>query len=216
MKRLILVLVSLLSLAGAAQAQTKEEDVSIRGNFPQLLAQGETIVQMSNRIAVLLINLDRLIAPPCGMKRIFVFAGADHVDVNDVSRRLDPAQPGVWRLVVQGKGCWTPRTHNIFVFPRGASPAELRLGVPGGSSAGVKHQQDATRMILREANSIAAHTNCDERAFIVDTAVTKPRRPGQAWTESWTTSACEVQRKFTVTFAPEAGKMRIMVVPGNY
>lgn len=215
MTRLFLALICVMCLAGAAAAQ--EEDVSIRGNFPQVLAQGETVVAMSNRIAVKLITLDRLIAPPCGMKRIFEFAGADHVDLDDVSRRVEPGQPGgVWRLVVHGKGCWTPRVHNIFVFPRGASPAELRVGVPGGSAAGVKHQQDATRMVLREANSIAARTNCDDRAFIVDTVATKRRQPGKPWTETWTTSACEIQRKFTVTFTPEAGKMRIMVVPGDY
>lgn len=215
MTRLILAFAALLCLAGAAQAQ--EEDVSIRGNFPQLLARGETVVEMSNRIAVLLINLDRLIAPPCGMKRIFEFSGAQHVDLNDMSVRVPEGKPGgVWRLVVTGKGCWTPRTHNVFVFPRGAARAELRLGVPGRSVAGVKHQQDATRMVLREANSIAARSNCEERAFLVDTALTKPRKAGQPWTESWTASACEIQRKFTVTFTPEAGKMRIMVVPGEY
>lgn len=213
MKRLILVLFSLACLAGAAQAQPKDEDVTIRGNFPQALAKGETVVEMANRIAVKLISLDRLIAPPCGMQRIFEFAGADHVDVNDVSRRVDPAQPGVWRIMVQGKGCWTPRAHNIFLFRRGASPAELRVGVPGHSSAGVKHQQDATRMVLREANSLAARSNCDERAYLVEASVTKPRRPGQAWTETWSASACDLVRKFTVTFTPEGGKMRIMVVP---
>jgi hypothetical protein len=215
MKRLILAAISFACLATAGHAQGKEEDVSIRGNFPQLLARGETVVQMANRIAVLLINLDRSIAPPCGMKRIFQFAGADHVDVNDVSRRVDPAQPGVWRIVVHGKGCWSPRIHNIFLFGRGVKPAELRLGVPGGSSAGVKHQQDATVIVLREANRAAAHYNCDERAFMVDTAVTKRRVAGKPWNETWTTSACEVQRKYAVTFTPEDGKMRIMVIPAN-
>jgi hypothetical protein len=121
----------------------------------------------------------------------------------------------VWRLLILGKGCWTDRRHNVFVFDRGAQPAELRLGVPGGSSAGVKHQQDATQIVLREANRIAAQTNCDERAFIVDTAVTRARKPDKAWDELWTVSACEIQRKFAVTFAPEGAKMRIMVVPAN-
>jgi hypothetical protein len=213
MTRLLIALLCFVGLASAAQA--KDEDVSIRGNFPQLLARGETVVQMANRIAVLLINLDRLIAPPCGMKRIFEFAGADHVDLNDVSRRVDPAQPGVWRIVVHGKGCWTPRVHNVFLFGRGARPADLRLGVPGVSSAGVKHQQDATTIVLREANRAAAQYHCDERAFIVDTTVTKRRQPGQAWNETWTTSACEIQRKYAVTFTPEGGKMRIMVIPAN-
>ena len=213
MKRLLLALISFACLAGAAQAQPKNEDVSIRGNFPQALARGETVVQMANRIAVKLINLDRLIAPPCGMKRVFEFAGADHVDVNDVSRRIEPAHPGVWRIMVQGKGCWTPRAHNVFVFVHGVSPAELRLGVPGYSAAGVKHQQDATRMVLREANSLAARSNCDERAYLVEASVTKARRPGQAWTEMWSASACDLVRKFSVTFTPEGGKMRIMIIP---
>ncbi|MDZ4866660.1 MAG: hypothetical protein SGI91_05010 [Alphaproteobacteria bacterium] len=213
MKRLILVLFSLVCLAGVAQAQPKEEDVTIRGNFPQLLARGETVVEMANRMAVKLVSLDRLIAPPCGMPRIFQFAGADYVDINDASRRVDPGQPGVWRIQVQGKGCWTPRLHNVFLFPRGASPAELRVSVPGSSSAGVKHQQDTTRMVLREANSLAARSNCDERAYLVEASVTKSRRPGQSWTESWSASACDLVRKFSVTFTPEDGKMRIMIIP---
>lgn len=213
MKRLILLLTSLLCLAGAAGAA--DEDVSIRGNFPQLLARGETTTQMAQRIAVLIANLDRKIAPPCGMKRIFEFAGADHVDVNDISRSVDPGQPGVWRIVVTGKGCWSPRTHNVFLFSRGASPAALRLGVPGRSVAGVKHQQDATQMVLREANRIAAQTNCDERAFIVEASVAHARQPSKAWDETWSASTCEVTRKFTVMFAPQAEKMRISVVPAN-
>jgi hypothetical protein len=213
MKRLVLVLISLVCLATAVQAQPKNEDVTIRGNFPQLLARGETVVQMANRIAVKLSSLDRLIAPPCGMQRIFEFAGADYVDINDASRRVDPAQPGVWRIQVQGKGCWTPRLHNVFLFPRGASPADLRVSVPGSSAAGIKHQQDATRIVLREANSLAARSNCDERAYLVEASVTKARRPGKAWTESWSASACDLIRKFSVTFTPEGGKMRIMVIP---
>jgi hypothetical protein len=115
--------------------------------------------------------------------------------------------------VIQGKGCWSPRRHNVFVFDRGVAPADLRLGVPGASSAGIKHQQDATQIVLREANRAAAQTNCDERAFIVDTVVTHARKPGQAWDETWTTGACEVQRKWSVMFKPEADKMRIAVVP---
>ena len=77
----------------ASAARAAEEDVVIRGNFPQMLARGETTTQMAQRIAVLIGGLDRLIAPPCGMKRIFEFAGADHVDVNDISRRVDPGNP---------------------------------------------------------------------------------------------------------------------------
>jgi hypothetical protein len=213
MKRLVFALISLVCLTSAVQAQPKNEDVTIRGNFPQLLARGETVVQMANRIAAKLINFDRLIAPPCGMPRVFEFAGADYVDINDASRRVDPSKPGVWRLMVQGKGCWTPRLHNVFLFPRGTTPADLRISVPGSSAAGVKHQQDATRIVLREANSRAAHSNCDERAYLVEASVTKARRPGQAWTESWSASACDLIRKFTVTFTPEGGKMRIMVIP---
>jgi hypothetical protein len=213
MKRLILVLISLACFTGAVQAQPTNENVTVRGNFPQLLARGETIVQLANRIAAKLINFDRLLAPACGMPRVFEFAGADYVDINDASRRVDPAQPGVWRIMVQGKGCWTPRLHNVFLFPRGGAPAELRISVPGSSSAGVKHQQDATRIVLREANSLAARSNCDERAYLVEASVTKARRPGQSWTESWSASACDLVRKFSVTFTPESGKMRIMVIP---
>jgi len=214
MTRLVLLLAAIVCATGAALA-AQDEDISIRGNFPQLLARGETTVQMANRIAILVAPLDRMIAPPCGMKRYLDFGGADYVDLNDVSRRIDPrtGAQGVWRIIVIGKGCWTARTHNVFVFDRGAQPAALRLGVPGGSSAGVKHQQDALQIVLREANSVAARTNCDERAFMVDTAVTQRRAPGKAWNEVWTTSACEIQRKWSVTFTPEGDKMRIMVVP---
>ena len=213
MKRIVLLLAA--ALCAAAVARAAEEEVVIRGNFPQLLARGETTTQMAQRIAVLIVNLDRMIAPPCGMKRFFDFAGADYVDTDNVSRRVDPGQPGVWRIVVLGKGCWTPRTQNIFVFPRGGSPAELRLGVPGGSAAGVKHQQDATRIVLREANSIAARSNCTDRAFIVDTALTRARQTGKPWDEVWSTSDCEIVRKFSVMFAPQDDKMRISVVPAN-
>jgi len=209
MKRLILLLTAVLGLAGAAWA--KDEDVSIRGNFPQLLARGETTAEMAQRIAVLVINLDRLIAPPCGMKRVFEFAGADHVGMNDLSLRVDPGQPGVWRIVVTGNGCWTARSHNVFVFSRGASPAALRLGVPGRSVAGVKHQQDATQLVLREANGIAMRGGCEERAFIVDTAVMRRRQASKAWEESWSASACEITRRFAVMFTPEGEKMRIAV-----
>ncbi|MCE9523572.1 MAG: hypothetical protein K8S25_14215 [Alphaproteobacteria bacterium] len=212
MTRLIGLLMLACCVAGAARAS--EEVVIIRGNFPQLLARGETTVQMAQRIAVLIGGLDRRIAPPCGMKRFFEFAGADYVDMNDISRRLDPGQAGVWRIVVTGKGCWSARTHNVFLFGRGASPASLRLGVPGRSVAGVKHQQDATQIVLRQANGIVMSGNCEGRAFIVEAAVVHPRLPGKSWDEMWSASACEFVRKYSVKFQPQDdGKMRISVVP---
>jgi len=212
MRRLIAVLALALCFAGPALAQ---DENSIRGNFPQLLARGETTAEMAQRIAVLIAGLDRRIAPPCGMKRIFEFAGADYFDTNDISRRVDPGQPGVWRIAVTGKGCWTPRTHNVFLFSRGASPAALRLGVPGRSVAGVKHQQDATQIVLRQANGIAMRGNCDERAFLVEASVLRPRLPGKGWDETWSASACDITRKFTVMFEPQGEKMRISVVPAD-
>lgn len=208
MTRLFALLVFLSAFAWSAQAA---EDVSIRGNFPQILARGETVVQMANRIAVKIVNLDRLIAPECGMKRVFEFAGADYFDMNDLSQKIEPSRRGVWRIAVTAKGCWAPRLHNVFLFARVGAPADIRLGVPGRSVAGVKHQQDATQLVLREANGIAMRANCTDPAFLVDTVVTKVRKPAQPWTETWSASACEVTRKFAVMFTPEGQKMRIAV-----
>ena len=197
---------------GLTPALADEENVSIRGNFPQLLARGETTPQMANRIAVALINLDRLIAPPCGMKRIFEFAGADHVDANDLSLRVDPARAGVWRLLVRGRGCWSDRVHNVFVYPQGIKPAQLSVGVPGRSVAGPRLQQQAMQLVVREANGIGIRSGCEEPAFLFDTAVRKVRRSGQAWEELWSATTCEVTRKFLVMFNPEAGgKTRVAV-----
>lgn len=194
------------------QALADEENVSIRGNFPQMLARGETTVQMANRIAAVLINLDRLIAPPCGMKRVFEFAGADYVDADDLSVRVDPAKPGVWRFAIRGRGCWSDRLHNVFVYPRGVRPAELRAGAPGRSVAGPRLQGQAMQLVFREANGIAMRSGCEDRAFLADTSVRKVRRQGQAWEELWSATACDVTRKFLVMFTPEAGgKTRIAV-----
>ena len=211
MMRILAALLALVIAAGPARAS--DENVSIRGNFPQLLARGETTSQMANRIAVLLINLDRMIAPPCGMKRIFEFSGADHVDESDLSLRVDPARPGVWRFVILGRGCWSDRVHNVFVYPRGTRPAELRAGAPGRSVAGPRLQQQAMQLVFREANGIAMRAGCEDPAFLADTSVRKARRPGQAWEEIWSATACEVTRKFLVMFTPEAGgKTRVAVV----
>jgi len=207
MKRFLIALTVLLSVAAPARA----EEVIIRGQFPQILARGETVVQMANRIAAAMINLDRLIAPPCGMKRIFEFAGADYYDENDLTKRIEPSRRGVWRIAVRGKGCWAPRLHNIFLYPRVGVPAGLRLGVPGRSIAGARLQAEAIPLVLREANGIAMRGNCDEPAFLVDTVVTKTRLPGKPWSESWSASACEVTRKFAVMFTPEGAKTRIGV-----
>lgn len=209
MTRALASLVAFFLAMGVALA---DENVSIRGNFPQLLARGETTPQMANRIAVLLINLDRMIAPPCGMKRVFEFAGADHVDAEDLSLRRDPSQPGIWRLVVIGNGCWSDRVHNVFVYLRGNQPAELRLGMPGRTVAGPRLQQEAMQLVFREANGIAMRSGCEEGAFMVDTSLRTVRRPGKPWEELWSATACEVKRKFLVMFTPEPnGKMRIGV-----
>jgi hypothetical protein len=170
---------------------------------------------MANRIAVLLINLDRLIAPECGMKRVFEFAGADHVDVSDLSVKVDPALPGVWRFAIVANGCWAPRTHNVFVTPRGAAPATLRLGVPGRTVAGLRYQPDAIQLVLREANGIAMRGNCQDRAFISDSQAPRARQVGKPWTEFWTATACEVTRKFAVMFTPEGARMRIAVASSD-
>lgn len=212
MTRLVLAFLLLASFAAPSRA---EEDVVIRGQFPQILARGETVVQMANRMAVTMINLDRLIAPPCGMKRIFEFAGADYYSENDLTRRIEPSQRGVWRISVQGKGCWSPRLHNVFLFPRVGAPAGMRLGVPGRTVAGVRLQAEAVPLVLREANGIAMRGNCEDPAFLVDSTVTKPRLPGKPWSESWSASACEVTRKFAVMFTPEGTKTRIGVVLAN-
>lgn len=212
MTRALLTALLLMFLAAPSRA---DEDVIIRGQFPQILARGETAVQMANRMAVTLINLDRLIAPPCGMKRIFEFAGADYYDENDLSKRIDPSRRGVWRIAVMGKGCWSPRLHNIFLYPRVGAPAGLRLGVPGRSVAGSRLQADAVPLVLREANGIAMRGNCEDPAFLVDSVVTTPRVPGKPWSESWSASACEVTRKFAVMFSPEGAKTRIGVALAN-
>ncbi len=212
MTRILLAVFVLASLAAPSRA---DEDVIIRGQFPQILARGETVVQMANRMAVTMINLDRLIAPPCGMKRIFEFAGADYYDENDLTRRIEPSKRGVWRIAVMGKGCWTPRLHNIFLYPRVGVPAGLRLGVPGRSVAGARLQAEAVPLVLREANGIAMRGNCDEPAFLVDSSVTKARLPGKPWSESWSASACEITRKFAVMFTPEGAKTRIGVALSN-
>jgi hypothetical protein len=209
MKRLLVALTALLCLAAAARA---EEEVIIRGQFPQILARGETAVQMANRIAATMINLDRLIAPPCGMKRIFEFAGADYYDENDLTRRIEPSRKGVWRIAVTGKGCWSPRSHNVFLYPRVGVPAGLRLGVPGRSVAGVRLQGEAIPLVLREANGIAMRANCEEPAFLVDSVVNKARVAGKPWVETWSASACDITRKFAVMFTPEGTKTRIGVV----
>jgi hypothetical protein len=209
MKRLLVALTALLCLAAAARA---EEEVIIRGQFPQILARGETAVQMANRIAATMINLDRLIAPPCGMKRIFEFAGADYYDANDLTRRIEPSRKGVWRIAVTGKGCWSPRSHNVFLYPRVGVPAGLRLGVPGRSVAGVRLQGEAIPLVLREANGIAMRANCEEPAFLVDSVVNKARVAGKPWVETWSASACDITRKFAVMFTPDGTKTRIGVV----
>ncbi len=212
MTRILLAVLILASLAAPSRA---DEDVIIRGQFPQILARGETVVQMANRMAVTMINLDRLIAPPCGMKRIFEFAGADYYDENDLTRRIEPSKRGVWRIAVMGKGCWSPRLHNIFLYPRVGAPAGLRLGVPGRSVAGARLQAEAVPLVLREANGIAMRGNCEDPAFLVDSSVTKARLPGKPWSESWSASACVVTRKFAVMFTPEGTKTRIGVALSN-
>lgn len=208
MRRILIALLSTLSLAAVAHA---EEDVVVRGQFPQILARGETVVQMANRMAAVMINLDRLIAPPCGMRRVFEFAGADYYDDADLTRRIEPSRRGVWRIAVRGKGCWAPRLHNVFLFPRVGMPARLQLGVPGRTVAGPRLQGEAIGLVLREANGIAMRGNCDEPAFLVDSAVTQARLPGKPWTEVWSASACDITRKFAVMFTPEGAKTRIGV-----
>jgi hypothetical protein len=208
MKRVLFALTATLFLATVARA---EEEVVIRGQFPQILARGETVVQMANRMAATMINLDRLIAPPCGMKRVFEFAGADYYDESDLTKRIEPSRKGVWRIAVQGKGCWSPRAHNVFLYPRVGAPAGLRLGVPGRTVAGPKLQAEAIGLVLREANGIAMRGNCEDPAFLVDSAVTKARVPGKPWSEVWSASACEITRKFAVMFTPEGTKTRIGV-----
>jgi len=197
------------------QIDSNAEDVRVRGDLPHMLAQGETSSQLAQRIAQAIGVLDRRIAPPCGMTRIFEIAGAEHFDVDDLTKQVDPNKPGVWRISVYGKGCWTTRLHNVYLFPRGPSPAQLRAGVPGRTVAGVKYQQSATQLVLRQANGIAQRRNCGSPAFLTDSEPTANRIPGKPWTEKWSAQACTVTRKFDVTFTPEGTQMRVMAVLAN-
>ncbi|MBI1210821.1 MAG: hypothetical protein GC190_05115 [Alphaproteobacteria bacterium] len=208
----IALTVAALIAATVAAAFADEEDVRVRGDLPHMLAQGETSVQLAQRIAQTIGVLDRRIAPPCGMQRIFEIAGAEHFDMNDMTKRVDPNKPGVWRISVYGKGCWATRLHNVYLFPRGSSPAELRAGVPGRTLASVKYQQSATQLVLRQANGIAQRLNCGSPAFLTDSQLEGPKVPGKAWREKWSAQACGITRTFDVTFTPDGTKMRIMAV----
>ena len=205
----ILVVAAALSATAFAD---DAEDVRVRGDLPHMLAQGETSVQLAQRIARTIGVLDRRIAPPCGMSRIFELAGAEHFDVDDLTKHVDPNQPGVWRISVYGKGCWTTRLHTVFLFPRGPAPADLRAGVPGRSIAGVKHQQSATQLVLRQANGIAQSLKCGSSAFLTDSQLATAHIAGKAWSETWSAQACSVTRTFTVTFTPQGTQMRITAV----
>ena len=201
------------ALATVATAFAEDaEDVRVRGDIPHMLAQGETSAQLAQRIAQTIGVLDRRIAPPCGMQRIFELAGAEHFDMDDLTVRVDPNKPGVWRISVYGKGCWATRLHNVYLFPRGVAPAELRAGVPGRTIAAVKHQQSATQLILRQANGIAQRLNCGSPAFLTDSEVKSTHVAGKAWSEKWSAQACGITRTFNITFTPQGKQMRITAV----
>jgi hypothetical protein len=207
------LLAAMVAVAFAAeQIDSNAEDVRVRGDLPHMLAQGETSVQLAQRIARTIGVLDRRIAPPCGMTRIFEIAGAEHFDMDDLTKPVDPNKPGVWRISVYGKGCWATRLHNVYLFPRGPAPAELRAGVPGRTLASVKYQQSATQLVLRQANGIAQRLNCGSPAFLTDSQAVGPKVPGKAWTEKWLAQACNVTRTFLVTFTPQGTQMRIAAV----
>lgn len=199
------------ALIGPACADD-EEDVRVRGDIPHMLAQGETSVQLAQRIAQTVGVLDRRIAPPCGMQRVFEIAGAEHFDVDDLTKRVDPNRPGVWRIAVYGKGCWTTRLLNVFLFPRGTLPAALRAGVPGRTIAGVKHQQSATALVLRQANGIGSRVHCASPAFLTDSQVPFARVPSKPWSETWSAKACSITRTFNVMFTPQGAQMRITAI----
>jgi len=200
-----------LAMAAVAFAGD-QEDVRVRGDIPHMLAQGETSILLAQRIAQTIGVLDRRIAPPCGMQRIFELAGAEHFDIDDLTKAVDPNKPGVWRIAVYGKGCWATRLHNVFLFPRGTVPAALRAGVPGRTIAGVKYQQSATQLVLRQANGIASRLHCGSPAFLTDSQVPFARVSGKAWSETWSAQACNVTRAFNVTFTPQGTQMRIAAV----
>lgn len=201
-----------VTIAAAFPAHA-EEDVRIRGTIPHNLAQGETDAQLASRIAQLVGALDQRIAPPCGMARTFEIISAEHFGFDDMRTQTEPNTPGLWRIAVYGKGCWATRLHNVFLFPRGATPASLRLGVPGRTVAAVKYQQSATQLVLRQANGIAMRLNCKAPAFLADSEQATPYVKGKAWNETWSATACSVTRKFTVMFTPEAnGQMRVAAI----
>jgi len=210
---IVAAFVATIATASAAeQIETSQEDVRVRGDLPHMLAQGETSVQLAQRIAQTIGVLDRRIAPPCGMTRIFEIVGAEHFDMDDLTKPVDPNRPGVWRITVYGKGCWATRLHNVYLFTRGPAPAELRAGVPGRTLANVKYQQSATQLVLRQANGIAQRLNCGSPAFLTDSQISGPKVPGKAWIEKWWAQACGITRSFDVTFTPQGTQMRITAV----
>ena len=213
--KLAAAVVAVAAAMAAVAFADDEEDVRVRGDIPHMLAQGETSAQLAQRIAQTIGVLDRRIAPPCGMQRVFELAGAEHFDVDDLTKPVDPNKPGVWRIAVYGKGCWTVRLHNVFLFPHGTAPAELRAGVPGRSIAGVKYQQSATQLVLRQANGIASRLHCGSPAFLTDSQIATPRVAGKAWSEKWSAQACGITRTFDVTFTPQGQQMRVAAVLGD-
>jgi len=215
----LLIVAAFVATIATAQAveqiDSSAEDVRVRGDLPHMLAQGETSAQLAQRIAQTIGVLDRRIAPPCGMTRIFEIAAVEHFDFDDLTKQVDTNKPGVWRVTVYGKGCWAQRLHNVYLFPRGSLPAELRAGVPGRTVAGIKYQQSATQLVLRQANGIAQRVNCGSPAFLTDSQPVTPHVAGKPWTEKWSAQACNVTRNFDVTFTPDGSQMRVMAILAN-
>ena len=88
--RLAAAIVAVAAALIATAFADEPEDVRVRGDIPHMLAQGETSVQLAQRIAQTIGVLDRRIAPPCGMQRVFELAGAEHFDVDDLTKPVDP------------------------------------------------------------------------------------------------------------------------------
>ena len=130
---------------------------------------------------------------------------------------------GSWKEFVDAVACGAVRTHNVQTFVRPTDGALFRSAMlPGSSRASLALQTDAARIVYENLARQTSGDECGSKAYAivntkflsVDPASIPNAKAGpnaHAWSEEWTTVACDRTLPLQVTFTPDAGGTSVEV-----
>ncbi|HEY7610656.1 MAG TPA: hypothetical protein VIF14_15610 [Alphaproteobacteria bacterium] len=150
------------------------------------------------------IETDQQMSPPCpGERKIESRQIVAITEAPQFIATRDVPVAGRWLERVAVSRCGKSVRHNVFLFASKLRGLHAVVGFPGESRADLDLQFQVGKQVM--AGARRTNPGCKKLDIIDVTQRDKNARPGQPWTEIWTSWACGTLVTSEVRYAPKQG-----------